>query len=414
MHSSDIRMKGFQGSVDLATAQKVLADRIRPLEPETIPVTEALGRVLARPVVATFSVPPFAKAAVDGYAVRAEDTFGAGPFDPVELAVAFEVMPGKMPPRPLGRGEAVRIMTGAPVPEGTDAVVMVEHAEESAGRVRLVQALAPGKNVAPRGEDVTEGDVIAPAGRKLRAEDLGVLASIRERTVSVHRRPSVHLWSSGNEVMDPLSDEPTREGAIFDANSYVLEALSASEGALARRGGILRDDRAAISAALGAARADVTITSGAASVGKEDYMPLLVRELGELWVHGVSIRPAHPVGFGRIGDRLHFLLPGNPVAAWIAFRVFVGPALRLLSGRSVAEAFRPERTRRAILARKILSVAGRTDFMRVRFNADGTVEPLRTGGAGILTSVTRADGIVVVAKELEGLEAGTEVEVELL
>lgn len=415
----DIRMKGFHGTVDLATALAVLRDKVRPLPAETIPLVEACGRVLAEPIRSPIDVPPFAKSAVDGYACRAEDTFGAGPFDPLELRVAFEVMPGELPPRPIAKGEAARIMTGAPVPEGTDCVVMVEHAEEKDGSIRVVQALPPGKNVAPRGEDVTRDEVVAPAGRALRAEDLGVLASIRTKTVRVHRRPSVLIFSSGDELVDPLSDEPQRPGTIFDANGYVLEAQARHEGVLVRRGGILKDDRETIRAALAprsafAGDADVTITSGAASVGKEDWMPSLVRELGELWVHGVSIRPAHPIGFGRIGERLHFLVPGNPVAAWIGFRYFVRPTLRMLSGFAPDEAFKPERTRRAVLARKIQSVAGRVDYARVRFTKDGLVEPLRTGGAGILTSVTKADGVVTVAKELEGLEEGTEVEVDLL
>ncbi len=401
-------------SVDLATALSVLRERVRPLAPETVPLEKAAGRVLSEDVRSPLDVPPFARAAVDGFACRAEDTFGAGPFDPLSLRVVFEVLPGKLPPRALERGEAARIMTGAPVPDGADSVVMLEHAEEAEGEVRLVQPLPPGKNVALRGEDVARGDLVAARGRRLRAEDVGVLASIRTRTVSVHRRPSVLVFSSGNELLDPLSDEPQRPGAIFDANGYVLEALAAREGALVERGGIIPDDPAAIRAALSGARADVTIGSGAASKGKEDFMPGLVRELGELWVHGVSIRPGHPIGFGRIGERLHFMLPGNPVAAWIGFRYFVRPALGMLSGLSPEAAFAPERTRRAVLGKKIESVIGRTDFTRVRFTGERTVEPVRTGGAGMLTTLTRADGIVQVPRELEGLEEGTEVEVDLL
>ncbi|MBI3724602.1 hypothetical protein HY251_11700 [bacterium] len=156
------------------------------------------------------------------------------------------------------------------------------------------------------------------------------------------------------------------------------------------------------------------VSSGSASKGTEDFVPLLVRELGELWVHGVAIRPASPVGFGRIGERLCFVLPGNPVAAWVGFRAFVRPALRILSGRKTSEAFRADRSVRAVLARKLGSTAGRTDFARVRFLEDGRVEPLATGGSSNLTTLTRADGIVVVPHALEGLEEGTEVEVELL
>jgi molybdopterin molybdotransferase len=401
-------------ALDLAAAQAVLAERVRPLEAEVVSLPEALGRVAAADVIATRDVPPFARSAVDGFALRAEDTFGAGPFDPRELRIAFEVLPGRPREGRVGPGETARIMTGAPVPDGADAVCMLEHAEEREGRIRLVAPLAPRKNVAPRGEDCSRGDVVVARGRRLRPEDLGVLASVQERAVSVYRRPRVLVFSSGNEVRDPLDEGPVPEGSILDANGYVLEALATNEGALARRGGIIRDDRAAIRAALESAQADVTLTSGAASKGKEDFMPALVRELGELWVQGVAIRPGHPVGFGRVGARLHFMLPGNPAAAYVCFRAFVRPALALLSGISTKEAFRPARTSRARLARKIPSVVGRTDFVRVRFTASGEVEPVAGGGASALTTVTRADGLVVVPRELEGLEQGIEVEVELL
>jgi len=403
----------------LEAALAVLRERVAPLAAETVPLGAAYGRVLAAPVVSTVFVPPFAKAMVDGYACRAEDTFGAAPFSPRELRVAFEVMPGAVSGRALASGEAARIMTGAPMPEGADGVVMLEHAALEGSAIRLVQALPPGKNVAARGEDVAAGDVVAAAGRALRPEDVGLLAAVGARAVSAHRIPSLVVFSSGDELLDAVSEEAPRAGAIFDANGPMLEALARREGALVRRGGILRDERATVRAALAAGSeatrgADVTVTSGAASKGKEDWMPEVVSELGALWVHGVSIRPAHPIGFGRIGERLHFLLPGNPVAAWIGFRYFVRPALRLLSGLAPDEAFRPERTRSALLARKIPSVIGRTDFARVRFTEDGRVEPLRTGGAGMLTTVTRADGVVVVPRELEGLEEGAAVEVDLL
>jgi molybdopterin molybdotransferase len=402
------------GHLDLDAALSLLRERVVPLGAETVRIDEAAGRVLAEDVKSPIDVPPFARAAVDGYACRAADTFGAGPFEPVELPVAFEVLPGKPPSRALGTREVARIMTGAPVPEGADTVVMLEHAEASERSIRLVAALPPGKNVAPRGEDVTKGQVVAARGRRLRAEDVGVLASIRATTVRVHERPRVLAFSSGNELVDPLSDEPQREGTIFDSNGFVLEALARGEGALVERAGIVRDEREAIRAVLSTARSHVTVSSGGVSVGQEDFVPLLVRELGELWVHGVAIRPAHPIGFGRIQGRLHFALPGNPVAAWIGFRFFVRPALRLLSGMAEKDAFAADRTARAVLVKKVASVIGRTDFVRVRFTAPGQVEPVRPGGASALTSLTRADGIVTVPRELEGLEEGSEVEVELL
>jgi len=409
----DIRMKGFTGTTSLEEALAVIRDRVKPLPPEEIALDGAVGRVVASDVRSAVDIPAFARSAVDGYACRAEDTFGAGPFDAIELKVAFEVLAGKKPPRPLGRGEAARVMTGAPVPDGSDSVVMFEHVEARDASIRLVQALPPGKNVITRGEDVKKDEVVAPRGRRVRADDLGLLTSIRAGTLRVHRRPTIIIYSSGNELV--RADSATQgDVEIVDSNGPMLAALALHEGIAATRGGILRDDRTLIADALRSAKADVIVTTGAASTGKEDWMPVLLSELGELWVHGVSIRPAHPIGFGRLGERLVFLLPGNPVAAFVGFRYFVRPALNLLGGIPVAEAFAPERTRRAVLAKKIQSVIGRTDFTRVRFLEDGRVEPIRTGGASALTTLTRAAGIVTVPRDLEGLEEGTEVEVDLL
>jgi molybdopterin molybdotransferase len=194
----------------------------------------------------------------------------------------------------------------------------------------------------------------------------------------------------------------------------MLVELARRESAHVRFGGILRDERDALREALATAEADVSITSGSSSKGAEDMVPRLLGELGELWVHGVAIRPGHPVGFGRVGERLHFALPGNPVAAWVCFRLFVRPALRLLSGLGEREAFRPERTVRACLTQRVTSALGRTDVVRVRSGEDGTIEPLGANGAGRLTTLTRADGFFVVPPDVEAMEAGTEVEVELL
>jgi molybdopterin molybdotransferase len=228
--------------------------------------------------------------------------------------------------------------------------------------------------------------------------------------LEVTRRPVVGILSTGNELVEPGSAEAGQPGRVVNSCRYLLEGLVTQTGGAARWLGTVRDDREALRTALEAFDGDILLTTGATSAGKEDYLPGLLAELGELLVHGVNIRPASPLAFGRLGKALAVLLPGNPVAAMVGFDVFVRPALQLQLGQ------REERWNRRVrgrLRRKLASALNRTDFVRVRIVGEGEVEPLRSGGAGVLTSVTRADGFVIVPRDDEGFEAGTEVEVYL-
>ena len=310
----------------------------------------------------------------------------------------------------VGPGEAVRIMTGGAFPKGADAVLMAEYATDRGDVVLAHGSVVPGRNVARAGEDIRKGDRVLERGRILRPQDLGVLASIRMVEVKVTRRPVVGILSTGNELVEPGSAEAGRPGRVVNSCRYMLEGLVTQTGGAARWLGTLRDDREALRAALEAFDGDILLTTGATSTGKEDYLPGLLAELGELLVHGVNIRPASPLAFGRLGKALAVLLPGNPVAAMVGFDVFVRPALQLQLGQ------REERWNRRVrgrLRRKLASALNRTDFVRVQLVGEGEVEPLRSGGAGVLTSVTRADGFVIVPRDDEGFEAGTEVEVYL-
>jgi molybdopterin molybdotransferase len=405
MKHDDIRMRGFTTRHDVDEALALLQQRITPLSCELIPLDEALDRVLAEDVVAAIDVPHFDRAAVDGYAVRARDTFGASDYNPIPLRVKGEVFPGQALDLELGENEAVRIMTGAPLPAGADAVVMAEYAEESSGMVNILQPIAPFKNVGRIGEDIRRGDVVLSRGRKLRPQDLGVLASIQVAQVSVYRRPTVALIITGNELVEVGT--PLTGCQIVDSNSFTLSGLVRRLGAVPVRKGIVRDDYHGIKEAIQQAAEDVVLVTGGTSVGAEDFAPLIVQELGELLVHGVAMRPSSPVGFGFIQQRPIFLLPGNPVSALVAFDAFVGPTLQLMQGLPPAYPYAKVRGR---LSRKIASAIGRVDFVRVRCTAAG-VEPLRVTGASILSSTTRADGFVIVDKNSEGLDAGQEVEV---
>jgi molybdopterin molybdotransferase len=410
----DVRMRGFQDRTEVADAVAILAARIPVLAAEPVPLTEAAGRVLAADVTADVAVPPFDRAAMDGHALRGDDTFGAGPYNPLELTVVGESLAGRPFAGTISAGQALRIMTGAPMPTGADAVLQAEAAEEiTAGpstRVRVTEAVPPGRNVGRRGEDVAPGAVVLRAGRVLRPQDVGVLASIGAAPVPVVRRPAAAILITGDELL-PCGAKPA--GArIVDSNSAMLAALVRRDGGLPDVAPIIPDRRDAVRDALLSSRADVVLISGGSSVGQEDHAPRVLAEAGELCVHGVALRPAAPAGFGFLPGALPrpvFLMPGNPVSCLCAYDLFAGPAVRRLGGRSMDL---PYRQAVLPLARKIASAVGRVDYVRVVLR-DGQVEPLATSGAAILTSTTRADGFVLVPRDSEGHAPGETVRVYL-
>jgi molybdopterin molybdotransferase len=293
------------------------------------------------------------------------------------------------------------------MPRGADAVVPAEYAEEKDGNVDLTLAVGAGKNVGVRGEDIRSGALVLEAGRRLRAQDVGLLASLGMSTVDVVREPRVRMLVTGNEIVQP--GEPKDTYQIYDANSPMLRGVVMRDGGVVEGHHSLGDDPGRIRAALTAPGADVILVSGGSSVGTEDHAPRLLAEVGELAIHGVAMRPSSPAGAGRIGDTLVFLLPGNPVSCLCAYDFFAGRAIRLRGGRA---ADWPHRTREAVVGRKIVSAIGRVDYCRVRFVGD-EIEPLALSGASILSSTTRADGFVIVPSASEGFAPGASVVVYL-
>jgi len=409
----DVRMKGFAERVDVEVVEGFLAEVAQALPAEAVSLGSCAGRVLAEDVSATVDVPGFPRSAMDGYAVRGEDTFGASDYDPLPLALVGESMPGRPFAGKLGPGQAVRIMTGAPVPAGADAVVMAEVCEEEGERVVLKEAVTPHKNVGAPGEDIRSGERVLEAGRRLRPQDAGLLSSIGVAEPRCHRRPRVQLVVTGDELLPPGSRP---EGArIVDSNSVVLSALVARDGGELLAHEILPDREEIVRNALASARADVLLVSGGSSGGKEDHAPRLVADLGRLDFHGIAMRPSSPAGVGRLPalegarERLVFLLPGNPVSCLCAYEFFAGPAIRALGGRSRAW---PHRRVQLPLARKIASAIGRTDYVRVAIES-GRVVPIATSGASILSSTVRASGVVLVPRGREGMPEGEPVDVLL-
>jgi molybdopterin molybdotransferase len=287
-------------------------------------------------------------------------------------------------------------MTGAPIPDGVDSVIPAEYATENSGQIVVTRPVAPGQHVGHRGEDLQAGSTALGVGRRLRPQDVGLVASLGLDHATVVRQPRVRLLVTGNEVRAPGAPKGVFE--VYDANSYTLRGLIARDGGVLESHQRLGDDPDRIRAALLAPGADVILVSGGSSVGREDYAPQLIAEIGELAIHGVSMRPSSPAGLGRIGEALVFLLPGNPVSCLCAYDFFAGRAIRLRGGRSPEW---PHRTVLATVARKIVSAIGRVDYCRVRL-VDGRVEPIALSGASILSSTTRADGFVIVPAECEG------------
>jgi molybdopterin molybdotransferase len=405
--AEDVRMRGFRRRAPVTEALAAALAGLAPLPAEEVPLAECAGRVAAAPVVSDVDIPPFRRATMDGYALHAADTVGASPYSPVILAVAGESMPGRAAAGPLAPGTACRIMTGAPVPDRADSVLPAEQGAEAAGQLEVRAAVASGRNVGRVGEDVRRGDEVVPSGRRLLPQDVGLLSSVGCPRVAVHRRPRVRLIVSGNELLPP--GERPGGARITDSNGPMLAALVARDGGVVEESFRLRDDPAALRAALGRPGAEVIVTAGAASVGREDWVPLLVAELGTLAVHGVAMRPSSPTGIGTIGEARVLLLPGNPVSCLVGYDFFAGPVIRTLGGLPAAF---PYAKASLPLSVRLVSQIGRTDYARVRVRS-GRVEPIAIGGASALSSVTSADGFVVIPEGSEGFPEGAEVEVHL-
>lgn len=401
--------------IPLEEAQRRVLAACAPLRPRAIPLDDALDCVTSVPLRAEEAVPPFRNTAMDGYAVRAADTAAA----PVTLAVTATLAAGDDPTGVrVEPGTAVRVMTGAALPEGADAVVMVEHtvAAPDGKSVRVERAARPGDHVRQAGEDLAPGQEVFPAGTVLGPGHLGVLASLGYRNVPVHPRPRVGVLSTGNELVD--GPVPLRPGQIRDANRHTLMALVRRAACTPVDLGLAPDDEGAIRAAIekGIATCDAIVTSGGVSVGEFDYVKAVFDRLGDMQWMQVAIKPAKPLAFGVVGGTPLFGLPGNTVSAMVSFELFARPGLRRLMGHPPARVFR--RPIRAIAAADLRRRPdGKTHFFRVRaeLGADGRwlVRPAGGQGSHQLWAMALADALAVVP-DGDGVPAGSEVDVLLL
>lgn len=372
---------------------RILA-HIRPLPAERVPLTDALGRVLAEPAVAQDDLPPFANSAMDGYALRSRDAAGATPRSPRDLLLVGEVPAGSVFAGVVGPGEAVRILTGAPLPAGADAVLQQELTEVAGDRVRLLAEAPAGNNVRPAGDDLRRGQILLPAGSDIGPSEVALLAAAGVHPVAVARRPRVAILSTGDELA-PLG-EPLRPGQIRESNGPYLVAAVLRAGGEPMALGVARDRADEIRAALERARAaDLVLTSGGVSVGDYDLVKQILGEQGNVDFWRVNMRPGKPLAFGLLGATPLLGLPGNPVSAAVTFELFGRPAIRRMQGARRVERPLVE----VVYHGEDLARADRRHFVRVRLDAErGTLVATTTGAQGshLISSLQGASALLVV------------------
>ena len=401
-------MRPFTHTLPFTDALRRVLEAVVPIErTEVLAIGEADGRIAAEDVTALSDVPPFDRAAMDGYAVRSDDTAGAVPDAPRGLICTGQVLAGQVITRPVRLGECIEIATGAPVPSGADAVVMVEQTRRDGDLVQILVAAAAGQHIGRRGADLTVGQPAIRAGDALSPARVGALAAVGRTDVAVFARPSVALLSTGNELAEPGA--PLQPGQIYDVNRFTIDAVVRRHGGAATSLPSAFDVVATLAGALrqAAASHDIIVSSGGSSVGERDLMPDALALTGEVIFHGIAVKPGKPTLFGRIGRTAVFGMPGNPTSCLSNAYMLLVPFLR-------ATARLPPWTPRRLrlpLARRIVSAAGRHQFYTVRIENGEAMPAFK--GSGDITSLAEADGYIEIAADTDTVEMGTEVEVTI-
>jgi molybdopterin molybdotransferase len=413
-------MLGRTQTVSLEKALQLLRQNLPPVPARktALPLEESLGRVSAADILSPEDLPPYPRSTMDGYAVRARDTFGAGEKLPAYLEVSGEIHMGQFPEHGPQPGACYRIATGGILPPGTDAVVMLEHTVAiDDAMIEVVQAVAAGANVILAGEDVAKNDILLTEGKCLRPQDIGLLAGVGLDTIPVYSRVRVGIISTGDEIVS--HDQVPPPGKIRDTNSVSLAAQVRKLNGAPTFYGIAADNEESLTSMVQQAKAenDIVLLSGSSSVGVRDLGEKIIEKMGSpgIIVHGVSVKPGKPVIIARADDTMIFGLPGHPVSAAVSFDLFVRPAIRHLSGIA-ADGLPLRRTLVARLQRNLNSAAGRTDFVRVQVTIqpghDPEAHPI-LGKSGALSTMVKAHGFIVIAEKLQGIKEGELVEVML-
>ena len=407
----------FRKLITIEEAKKRINDQFNPvfLGEEDAVLLEAYNRVLNEDVISTLDIPPFNRSLVDGYAVKAQDTFGASEDEPVNLTVSGVVNIGEPPNVRVGKGEAVEIVTGAPIPEGADAVVMVEDTDRQDAALQVFAAVNVNENVMQKGSDIKKDALVLKKGQVLGASEIGVLAALGLTKVKVLKIPMVAVLSTGDEVTELGKELPS--GKIYDINAYSISTAVLESGGKPVYFGAVSDDKAALTKTLqtAVASADMVITSGGVSVGPHDYMPQILDSLGKpgIVVYGIAIKPGKPTTVGFIGDKPVFSLPGHPTSALLIFYLLARPLIQRLAGRPATAM----KVVKAFAGSRMFSAKGRRTFVMVKLAFDREcrliAEPVEFGGSGAISTLAKADGFVEIAENEQFVDAEEEVEVVL-
>ena len=402
------KMRPIRDTIPLPEAQAIVARAIRPIDRvERVPLASALGRVLARNLVSNADVPPFSRAAMDGYAVRAADTFGAGRGNAIPLRRIEQVFTGQLATHTVGAGQCTEIATGAPMPPGADAVVIVEETEsDESGMVRVFSPVQAGQNVGRQASDIHVGQTVLTSGETVNAARLGAIAALGITDVDVYARPTVAILSTGDEIVEP--GLPLGAGQIYDINKFTVAAVVSEHGGVPVLHRTAEDTIDALSRAVDACLAqDVLVFSGGSSAGERDLIMDVIAARGEMLFHGISIKPGKPTAFGTIAGKPVFGLPGYPTSCLTNAHILLVPALRQLARL-------PPKDVRSVtlpLASPVTSVRGRHQFYTVRIEGAAAVPAFKASGD--ITSMSRADGYIEIPADVEHLDAGTPVVVTL-
>ena len=400
-------MKPIKETIPLDEARQLIADACKPIDrTERVRIVDANSRVAAADVASTRDVPPFSRAGMDGYAVRAEDTFGASRYEPKTLRVIEKVYTGQVPTKTIEAGTAVEIATGAPMPPGADAVVMVEETEKAGESVRVLTPVYPRQNVGRQGADIVIGQTVIARGDVLNPSRIGALAALGVSDVDVFAKPAVAILSTGNEIADPGTE--LKPGQIYDINKFTLSTIIAEHGGVPMPFATAQDTIEALEHAIDAvASCDVLVFSGGSSVGERDLILDVIGRKGEIVFHGIAVKPGKPTVFGTINGRPMFGMPGYPTSCLSNAYMLLVPALRAmarLKPRHLPTVTLP-------LGQRIVSTTGRHQFYTVRI-ADGQAMPAFKA-SGDITSMSQADGYIEIPAQTDIVEKGEVVEVKL-
>ena len=399
----------FKFLVSYEDALKLILENVKPVEQrEKVGIEELVGRVLAEDVQANIFVPPFDRAAMDGYAVKAEDTYGATSTKPKVLRLVGVLSAGKRADKVVGKGECVEVATGSPIPAGADAVVMLEFTEKVGEEVHVFKPVYPGANISPVGEDIRRGEIVLKDGEFLTPAKIGVLASLGRREAYVYRKPRIAIVPTGAEVKEPGSR--LGEGEIYDVNSYTLISVLSQNGAIPVRFPPAPDvfDELSKLVKILVKEYDMLVFSGGSSVGEYDLLAQVVEKFGRILFHGVQIKPGKPTLFGLVDGKPIFGMPGYPTSCLSNAYLLLIPAVRKMARLPP----KPRKVVKAKISQRVVLGSGRAQFLTVKIEGDKAIPVFKESGA--ITSMADADGYIFLPTNLDVLEAGEEVEVTLL